>query len=68
MFGDRGIDDSALLALQRFKSPLLCVVSFELDSIDPKHLGINVLPGEVGIGLEHFGSDVAPHHQLDYAL
>lgn len=54
--------------LDRFQPRCSVVAVRDTDAIGFEHRGVNVLTGEVGIGPEHIGTDVAPHHELDHAL
>ena len=40
----------------------------DADAIGLEHRGVDILPGEMGVGPEHVGADVAPHHEFDHAL
>jgi len=64
IFRDRRIDDSAVFSLQMLKPPLPlgCILTF--DAIRLEHRGIDVLPGEMGVGPEHIGIDVSATSEL----
>ena len=38
------------------------------DSVGPQDLVVDVLAGQIGIGLEHIGREAAPHHQFDHTF
>jgi len=61
---------AAVHALDGFQAALFeSLTGFVLiNPIGPQDLAIDILPGEVGIGLEHVRRETAPHHQLDHTL
>ena len=63
----RGVDGLAAGALHRFEVPLLRFLLLD-DAILAEDLLIDVLAGEVGVGGEHIGVEVTPHHQFDDRL
>ena len=65
---DRRIDLSAVRALTGFQPRRIAVIICDADAVRLEHRGVYVLPGEMGVGPEHVGADVAPHHELDHAL
>ena len=61
---------AAVHALDGFQAALFdSLTGFVLvDPIRPQDLAIDILPCEVGIGLEHVRRETSPHHQLDHGL
>ena len=55
-------------ALTGLQPRRIAVVIQDADTVRLEHRGVNVLPGEMGVGPEHISADVAPHHKLDHTL
>ena len=54
--------------LDRLQPCRSVVIVRDADTVGLEHRGVDILPGEMGVGPEHIGADVAPHHELDDAL
>ena len=68
VLGDRRVDVHADLALDRLHLGFLFPGPDRLDAVVAEHLGVNIGPAQVGIGLEHVRGEVSPHHEFDHAL
>ena len=55
-------------ALDRLQPCRSVVIVRDTDAVGFEHRRVDVLTGEMGIGPEHIGADVAPHHEFDHAL